>query len=135
MIEALILFFLILVVLIGGSGVSIYAILAVAGVIAVVFVVLVLAVGKHQTENITKVVKAQLLFEVPVYKEEIQNTGFSISWRGYGRSYYRYKDVLHHYECTFMVEYEGGKTGVIKCRKPSFVYNQLIIKCNDYGVF
>lgn len=73
-----------------------------------------------------KVVRATLLEEVEVYKEKIENTGFSIgySWR----SYYRYKKVFDHYECTFILVYEDGKTGIIKCKKGSKAYYELMQK-------
>lgn len=130
MILALIAIFLILVTF-EAFGISMYAVVAVAAVIAIAFVALMFWYNKRQIENADKVVKAILVDEIAVYKEEVQNTGFSIGWRGSGRSYFRFKNVLDHYECVFSVVYKDGTTGTIKCRKDSYVYNKLIWKTHN----
>ncbi len=130
MILALIAIFLILVFF-EAFGISMYVVLAVAAVVAVAFVALIFWYNKQQTENADKVVKAILIDEIAIYKEKVQNTGFSIGWRGSGRSYYRYKNVLDHYECVFSVVYKDGTTGTIKCIKGSDVYNTLIWKTHN----
>lgn len=130
MILALIAIFLILVTF-EAFGISTDTVLIVGGSIALVLVVLVLVIGKRQKENAENVARAILIDEIAVYKEEVQNTGFSIGWRGSGRSYFRFKNVLDHYECVFSVVYKDGRTGAIKCRKDSDVYNILIWKTHN----
>ena len=76
-----------------------------------------------ENKELHGVVKAELINEVAVTKEKPVNTGFSV---GYSyRSYYRYKQVVDHYECSFKVWYEDGRTGTIKCRKYSAMYRKL----------
>lgn len=79
-------------------------------------------------KDINRVERAELIEEIPVYKEKAENTGYSISWRGYRRDYYRYKNVIDHYKCVFKVVYLNGETGTIKCRKNDYKYNKLIRK-------
>ena len=99
-------------------------ILAVIGVLVVKVLIAAL-----QRDRINDVARAELIEVIAVYKERIENTGFSISWSGRsGRSYYRYKEVLDHYKCRFRVVYKNGKTGIIECRKDSVTYNELIRK-------
>ena len=130
MILVLIAIFLILVTF-EAFGISTDTVLIVGGSIALVLVVLALVISKKQKENAENVARAILIDEIAVYKEEVQNTGFSIGWRGSGRSYFRFKNVLDHYECVFSVVYKDGRTGTIKCRKDSDVYNILIWKTHN----
>lgn len=109
-------------------GISTDTVLIVGGSIALVFAVLLLVSDKRQKENAQRVVRAILIETIAMYKKKAQNTGFSIGWKGSWRSYYRYKDVLDHYECVFSVVYNDGKTGTIKCRQDSEIYNILIWK-------
>lgn len=127
MILALIAIFLILVTF-EAFGISMYTVLAVVGVITVALVALIFWYSKQQIENAEKVVSAELIDTTAVYKEQVQNTGFSLGRKGSFRSYYRYKNVLDHYECTFSVVYNDGKTGTIKCRQDSEIYNILTRK-------
>lgn len=99
--------------------------------ITITLVVLVLVSEKQNRQKADQVIKAILIDEIAIYKEKVQNTGFSIGWRGSGRSYYRYKNVLDHYECVFSVVYKDGTTGTIKCIKGSDVYNTLIWKMHN----
>ena len=85
-------------------------------------------VGKAQDKVVASVVRAELIYEVPVYKEIVEHTGFSISWRGSGRNYYRFKKVLDHYECKFRVLYKNGRTGTLTCTKDTPMYNNLMMK-------
>lgn len=76
-----------------------------------------------------EIAKAKLIEEIAVYKEKIKHTGFSIGWSGRsGRSYFRFKEVLDHYECVFELEYKDGRTGRVKCKKHGAFYNELIKK-------
>jgi hypothetical protein len=111
--------------------IPIYAVVSVAAVVIIALVALYFWYSKWQIENAENVARAILVDEIAVYKEEVQNTGFSIGWRSSGRSYFRFKNVLDHYECVFSVVYEDGRTGTIKCRKDSYVYHKLIWKTHN----
>lgn len=113
------------------------AALEIPAVVIVLFILLAIAVlgaivwmiAAHVLDAKDRVVRAVLLEEIAVYKEKVENTGFSIGW-GWrsGRSYYRYRNVLDHYECIFNVVYLGGETGTIRCRKGDAIYYELIRK-------
>lgn len=79
-------------------------------------------------KDINRVERAELIEEIPVYKEKAENTGYSISWSGYRRDHFRYRNVIDHYKCVFKVVYMNGETGTIKCRKNDYKYNKLIRK-------
>lgn len=130
MIEALIAIVLIFVVC-AVFGISKYVVLSVIAAIMVVGAIVAWLIDKRKKEDAENVARAILIEETAVYKEEVQNTGFSIGWRGSGRSYFRYKNVLDYYECVFSVKYKDGRTGRIKCRKDSDVYNILIWKTKN----
>ena len=88
-----------------------------------------LLVEKKQKNIACRIVRAELIDEVAVYKEKTVNTGFSIGLRLRSfRNYYRYKNVLDHYRCTFKVVYITGRVGTISCKKGSTLYNELIVK-------
>ena len=108
--------------------IPIFAVLMIVSIMAIGLVALIIWYSKWRSEKADKVVKAKLIEEVAVYKEKVQNTGFSVGRKGSFRSYYRYKNVLDHYECEFSVVYENGSVGTIKCAKDSDVYNKLIRK-------
>ncbi|MBE6547845.1 MAG: hypothetical protein E7667_03065 [Ruminococcaceae bacterium] len=130
MVATLIVMFLVLFLCVVFEIPAYVIVLAVIGIIA--FAVLIIWLDKKELSVIDKVVSAELLNEVAVYKEKIENTGFSIgySWHS-GRSYYRYKKVLDHYDCYFKVVYADGSTGTKKCKKGSNMYNELILKCRS----
>lgn len=87
---------------------------------------------KMQKNIACRIARAELIDEVAVYKEKTVNTGFSIGLRLRSfRNYYRYKNVLDHYRCTFKVVYITGRVGTISCKKGSTLYNELIVK-NKY---
>lgn len=84
---------------------------------------------KIQKNLARRIVSAELIDEVAVYKDKAVNTGFSIGIRLRSfRNYYRYKEVIDHYSCTFKVVYITGRVGTITCKKGSTLYNELIIK-------
>ena len=97
--------------------------------VAIGTIVVIGLIAKAHIDDIDKVARAELIEEVPVYKREIEHTGFSIgySWRS-GRDYYQFKNVIDYYECIFMVVYLDGKTGTKRCRKGDATYNELIRK-------
>lgn len=100
------------------------------GVLVAIFCGVALAIFMYtsQVSKAKKVSRAILVETIAMYKQKAQNTGFSIGQKGSWRSYYRYKDILDHYECVFSVVYNDGKTGTIKCRQDSEIYNILIWK-------
>lgn len=107
------------------STTEIYEIvLTVIGIIA-----LAVLVSKTERNRADKVVKALLESEEAVYKKVAEHTGYSVGW-GWrsGRDYYRYKEVIDHYDCTFSVIYEDGKRGTIRCRKGDAIYRKLMRK-------
>lgn len=93
-------------------------------------IVLILLMMKFEADRADRVVKAELIKEVPKYKRITEHTGFSVGYRRHSlRDHYRYKTVLDYYECEFKVVYKDGGTGVIKCRNDSVAYSKLIQKC------
>lgn len=125
---ALITIFLILVCC-AVFGIPMYAIVLVLAAIGAVAVTVFVLIWKEQKRLANNVVRAKLIEEVAVYKRVIEHTGFSIGfgWRS-GRDYYRYKNVLDHYECVFRVIYKNGEEDTITCVKDSTLYNELIFK-------
>lgn len=100
------------------------AVVLVALVVATVFILLLMAYKK----NIDNVATATLTERVAVYKEIAKRSGFSLGWSGPSRTYYRYQDVLDHYDCVFSVVYKSGRTGVIRCEEGGATYNELMKK-------
>ncbi len=109
-------------------GIPIYAVVLVGVIVIIAFVALLLLLSTLQNENADRVVRAKLIEEIAVYKEELDNTGFSVGWKGQAYSNFEYQKVFDHYECVFSVLYNDGKTGTIRCIKGDEIYNKLIWK-------
>ena len=99
------------------------------GVVALLLVCAVVGIveTKHQQKIADSIVKATKTEEIAVFKQRTEHTGYSLS-HGERRDHYEYKDVLDHYECVFSVKYKNGESGVIKCRKDSLLYAELLRK-------
>ena len=109
-------------------GIPLYVTKIALALIVLAIAALLLWLEKLQKKTADNVVKADLIEEIAVYKEELKNTGFSVGRKGEYFRHYGYEDVLHHYECVFKVMYKDGRIGELRCRKDSALYDELIKK-------
>lgn len=127
MLAALLIIFLGLVCC-AAFGIPILAVVLVAIVVIAFVITINLAKEEKQKELADNVVRAELIKETAIKKRVDEHTGYTLSWSGYRRDHFRYKNVLDHYECVFRVVYKNGKEGTISCVKNSWLYNELIVK-------
>lgn len=127
MLAALLMIFLGLVCC-AALGIPILAVVLVAIVVIALVVTMNLAKEKKQKENADDVVRAELIEKIAIQKKIDEHTGYTLSWSGYRRDHFRYKNVVDHYECVFKVVYKNGVEGTITCVKDSWLYNELIAK-------
>ena len=78
-----------------------------------------------------RVVKAEIISEEPIVKNEAVNTGYTKTWGGGLRfhEHYEYQDVIKGYEVRFWVTYRNGDHRVVLCEEGDAVYKTLIKKC------
>lgn len=110
-------------------GVPIEVILLVGGGIVLAFATWLILHTKSQEDKANKVVKAELIEIVAVYKRVTEHTGFSLGYSlRSGYNHYQYRNVIDRYDCTFKVEYEDGSTGKIECVQDDDIYKKLMLK-------
>ena len=116
-----------ILILFAAFDIPIWAVIIGVAALLIIFAVIGIAEARHQQKIADSIVKATKTEEIAVYKKKTEHTGYSLS-RGERRDNYEYKDVLDHYECVFSVKYKSGQSGVVKCRKDSLLYAELLRK-------